>query len=67
MDLGIAGKIALITGGDSGIGWHTAQRLLAEGAVVVISDRDEEKLAEAAQRLEAPEGRLHAFPADITS
>lgn len=67
MDLGIEGKIALITGGDSGIGWHTAQRLLAEGAVVVISDRDEEKLAEAAQRLEAPEGRLHAFPADITS
>lgn len=67
MDLGITGKKALITGGDSGIGWHTARLLLAEGATVVLTDRDPDSLADAAAKLDAPEGRLHAFAADITS
>ncbi len=38
MDLGIEGRTALVFGGDSGIGWHTAKRLLDEGAIVVVSD-----------------------------
>jgi NAD(P)-dependent dehydrogenase (short-subunit alcohol dehydrogenase family) len=67
MDLGITGKTALITGGDSGIGWETARILLAEGATVVISDREQGQIDEAAARLDAPEGRLHAFAADVTS
>jgi len=67
MDLGIAEKTALVFGGDSGIGWHTARRLLAEGARVVLSDIDQERLDEAARRLEAPADRLHAFAADVTS
>jgi len=64
MDLGIAGKTALISGGDSGIGWQTAQLLLEEGATVVITDKDQARLDEAAARLTAP---VHAFAADITS
>ncbi|MGV8884949.1 MAG: SDR family NAD(P)-dependent oxidoreductase [Microbacteriaceae bacterium] len=64
MDLGISGKIALITGGDSGIGWHTAQLLLDEGVTVVISDKNETSLREAAEKLS---GEVHAFAADITS
>ena len=66
MDLGIAGRIALVTGGDSGIGWSTAAELLREGATVVLSDRDPEKLDEAASKLDAPAGRLHALAADLT-
>lgn len=67
MDLGIDGRTALITGGDSGIGWHTARILLAEGATVVISDKEQGPLDEAATRLDAPEGKLFAFAADVTS
>ena len=64
MDLGISGKTALISGGDSGIGWQTAKILLDEGVTVVITDKDQSSLDEAAARLDGP---LHAFAADITS
>jgi NAD(P)-dependent dehydrogenase (short-subunit alcohol dehydrogenase family) len=67
MDLGISGRTALITGGDSGIGWHTAGILLAEGATVVISDKDQGLLDSAAAALDARDGTLFAFAADVTS
>ena len=67
MDLGITGRTALITGGDSGIGWHTARLLLDEGVTVVLSDKDQESLDEAAAKLEATDGKLFAFAADVTS
>jgi NAD(P)-dependent dehydrogenase (short-subunit alcohol dehydrogenase family) len=66
MDLGIEGKTALVFGGDSGIGWHTARRLLAEGVTVVVSDIDQARLDASAARLGAPDGRLFAFAADVT-
>lgn len=66
MDLGLEGRVALVTGGDSGIGWHTARLLLEEGATVALSDTDADELEEAAARLEAPEGRLVTATADIT-
>lgn len=65
MDLGIAGRVALITGGDSGIGWSTAEELLREGATIVLTDLDRERLEEAAERLGEP-SRVHAFAADLT-
>ena len=67
MDLRIAGKKALVSGGDSGIGWHTAQKLLDAGVTVVLTDKDQASLDESAAKLEAESGRIFAFAADITS
>lgn len=66
MDLGIKNKIALLTGGASGIGKETARLLLEEGARVIITDNDEEKLKDTADALNNPTA-LYAYPADITS
>ena len=44
MDLGLTGKIALITGGSKGIGLACAQALAAEGARIVICSRDQATL-----------------------
>ena len=66
MDLGISGRKALISGADSGMGWETARILLEEGVTVVVTDKDQGKLDDAAESLGAPEGKLFAFAADIT-
>jgi len=67
MDLKIAGKTALVSGADSGIGWQTAKLLLDAGVTVVVTDQDQEKLDAAAAALHASDGRVFAFAADITS
>ncbi|MGW3158997.1 SDR family oxidoreductase [Streptomyces sp. NPDC001089] len=56
----------LITGGTSGMGLATARRLLDEGAYVVITGRDEARLAKAATELD-PGTRLLTVRADAAS
>ena len=47
----LSGKIALVTGGNSGIGLATAKQFVAEGAYVFISGRRESELAKAIQEI----------------
>jgi NAD(P)-dependent dehydrogenase (short-subunit alcohol dehydrogenase family) len=47
----LAGKVAVITGGGSGIGFATATRMAAEGAIIVIGDMDEKSGKKAADDL----------------
>jgi NAD(P)-dependent dehydrogenase (short-subunit alcohol dehydrogenase family) len=52
MDLGLANRVAVVTGGTSGIGLATARILLEEGARVVICGRDADRLKAAQDALE---------------
>jgi 3-oxoacyl-[acyl-carrier protein] reductase len=53
VDLGLTGKVALVTGASKGLGFGVAQALAQEGAVVAISSRSEERTREAAARIGA--------------
>jgi len=65
----LAGQIALVTGGAGGIGRATANRLLREGACVVLADIDEAALASANDELSKAYGRDFVRPVriDVTS
>ncbi|MGB3587370.1 MAG: SDR family oxidoreductase [Tunicatimonas sp.] len=47
----LSGKVAVVTGGNSGIGFATAQKFKADGANVIITGRSAEKVEKAAQEL----------------
>lgn len=62
MDFGINGKIAIVTGGATGIGYAIAKTFHDEGAVVVINGRDQAKLDKACASI-GP--RAHGVVADL--
>jgi NAD(P)-dependent dehydrogenase (short-subunit alcohol dehydrogenase family) len=67
MDLGIKNKIALVTGAATGIGKATAVELLQEGAIVVLSDMDEDTLTETVDELKAQfADKVYSYVADIS-
>jgi 3-oxoacyl-[acyl-carrier protein] reductase len=51
MDLGLADRTYIITGGSGGLGFATAQQLVADGANVVISSRSQESVDRATSEL----------------
>ena len=53
MDLGLQGRVALVTAASSGIGFGIAQALAAEGASVAVSSRSSERIEAAAARIGA--------------
>jgi len=65
MDFQLDGKIALVSGADSGMGRETARMLLAEGARVAITDQSRQSLDEALHELEHL-GQVAGFVADVT-
>src|SRR3954468_1690522 len=53
MDLGLAGRVALVTGASKGIGRAIATELVAEGARVAVASRSEERIRATASEIGA--------------
>lgn len=68
MDLGLKGKVAVITGGSVGIGLAVAEGLAAEGTDIVLVARGAGRVQAEAARIAGSFGvRTHAIPADVAT
>ena len=61
----VKGKVVVITGGSSGIGLSTAQRVAEAGATTVIVARGQEELFKARDEMKARGGKVFAYTADL--
>ncbi|MBL8928153.1 MAG: glucose 1-dehydrogenase [Pseudonocardia sp.] len=61
-----AGKVALVTGGGSGIGRRVAQALARQGADVVVAGRSPQALAETVKLIDGESGVASAVSTDVT-
>ena len=67
MDYELKGKVAIITGGTSGIGLETARIFAEGGAKVTITGRDENKLERAAEDLRKSGAEILGIRADLST
>ena len=63
----VTGKVALVTGGASGIGRSCAERLAEEGAIIVVTDLQDDKGAETVEAIRAAGGQASYLHHDVTS
>lgn len=59
-------RVAIVTGGGSGIGKAISREFAKEGASVILAARNSTKLAKAAEELEAPGSTVVPIPTDVT-
>src|SRR5215207_1476070 len=62
----LQGRVAIITGASSGVGYETARLLAREGAVVVASARRRDKLEWLVGEIAGDGGQALVLPADVT-
>lgn len=67
MDLGIAGRTAVVTGASMGLGLATAQALAEEGCNLVVCSRTVPTLQRAAEQLKSQGVDVLAVPGDVTA
>ena len=68
MDLGISGRVAVVTGASAGVGFAVAQELLANGASVIIAARDPARLDRAKTALLEQSGaKVASIAIDVTA
>jgi 3-oxoacyl-[acyl-carrier protein] reductase len=68
MDLGISGKVAVVTGASAGIGFAVAEELLANGASVLIAARDVSRVQNAEAELrKRPDAKVASIAVDVVS
>ena len=68
MDLGIKGRVAIVTGGSRGIGKETAREFLEAGVKVMTCSRHGDELNETCKELaKTTGGEIHSMVADMTN
>ncbi|GAX34047.1 SDR family oxidoreductase [Nodularia sp. NIES-3585] len=65
MDLGLRGKVALVTGASAGIGYAISQKLAAEGCNLIICGRNADRLEQAYESLVHLPVKIVTFSADV--
>ncbi len=62
----LAGKVVMVTGASSGIGFNVAKKLGASGAKVILVARTREKLEETQKIIQKAGGEAHVYPCDLS-
>lgn len=65
-NFGLTGRLALVTGASSGLGWHFARTLAAAGAAVAVAARRIDRLATLVAAIERDGGVAHAVALDVS-